>query len=99
MFILIPLTAMSGYAAALLLDMIAMLLVVRIICAWRPITILSEFDRAGKPLVDRTLRWTVRLWTRLCPHRALNANGQLLVAWGVICVVRLIFTIFLNAMA
>ena len=99
MFVLIPLTAMSGYAAALLLDMIAMLLIGRAVCAWRPITILSEFDRAGKPLVDRTLRWTVRLWTRLCPRRSLNTNGQLLVTWGVICVFRLIITRLLSAMA
>lgn len=99
MFVLIPLTAMSGYAVALMLDMIAILLVVRATCAWRPITILSEFDLAGKPLVDRTLRWTVQLWTRLCPRRALSANGQLLVAWGVISVVRFIITMFLNAMA
>ena len=99
MFVLIPLTAMSGYAVALMLDMIAILLVVRAMCAWRPISILSEFDRAGKPLVDRTLRWTVRLWTRWCPRRALNANGQLLVAWVVICVVQLIITVLLSVLA
>ena len=99
MFVLIPLTAMSGYAAALMLDLIAMLLAVRALCIWRPITLLCEFDRAGKPLVDRTLHLSVRLWERLCPARTLNDNGQLLVAWGVICVIRLGVTLFLNAMA
>lgn len=99
MFVLIPLSTMSGYAMALMLDLIAMLLAVRALCIWRPITLLCEFDRAGKPLVDRTLRLSVRLWERLLPGRALNDYSQLLLAWGLICVIRMGVTVLLNAMA
>ena len=78
-----------GNGVALLLDIAAVLIVVRALRSWRPVPLLVEFDNAGRPLVDRTLRTVTRLWGRIVPQRPLTGGRQLVAAWLAVSAVRL----------
>ncbi len=66
-------------ALVVLADFVVVLIIVRAIYRWRAVPVLAEFDHAGKPLVDRTLRRVSKLWNRLLPNRPLD-GWRLLVA-------------------
>ena len=89
----------SGQAAGLLLELLALLILIRAICSWRPVPLLAEFNAAGRPLVDRTLRGVTRLWGRLIPNRPLSPNRLLFVAWLAVAVLRWCTAIFVRAVA
>ncbi len=70
-----------GQAIGLLLEVLALLIVIRAICGRRSIPVLAEFNDAGRPLVDRALGHVGRFWQRIVPSRPLSPNRLLLVAW------------------
>lgn len=84
-------------ALLLIIDMIALLLLIRAVCSYKRMVVLAEFDRAGKPLVDRTLRYTKTLWCRFVPNWRVTTNGQLLVAWLMLLVARLCVSLLIQA--
>ena len=65
--------------SVVLADFLVVLIIVRAICRCRAVPLLAEFDLAGTPLVDRTLRWVSKLWNRLLPNRPID-GWRLLVA-------------------
>ena len=85
-----------GNGVGLLLEMVALLLVVRAICGWRSVPILAEFDAAGRPLVDRTLNCVTGLWRRLVPTRPLTPNRSLLAAWLSVTALRWCVALFMT---
>ncbi len=71
-----------------LLDFIVVLIVVRVVCSrWRT-PWLSEFDEAGRPLVNRALMQTTRMWSRLAPNRPLAGAWRLRVCVVAIALLR-----------
>lgn len=71
-------------AVGWLLDMVAVLFVVRVLCCRLSYPILVELNDAGRPLVDRALDRVSRIWQRVVPGRPLSPVRLLLVAWLVI---------------
>lgn len=69
-----------GSGAALLLDMLALLMVIRVLCDWHSIPILTDFNEAGRPLVDRAVTCLAGVWRWLVPHRMLSPHRGLVVA-------------------
>ena len=86
------------HAVGLLLDMLSLLIVIRAICGWRPLPVLVEFDTAGRPLVDRTVRSVSTLWRRMSPHRPLDAKRALLVTWLAVAGIRCCLALLVNVM-
>ncbi len=72
-----------------LADFVVVLIVVRAICRWRAVPVLAEFDHAGKPLVDRTLRLVSELWNRLLPNRPIDGWRLLVGACIAVSVLRI----------
>jgi hypothetical protein len=64
---------------ALLLDFAVVLILVRVVCSWRPAPWLAEFNVAGKPLVDRATRSAGICWERAFPSKPLFGHRLLLV--------------------
>ena len=77
-----------GYGAALLLDMLALLMVIRVLCDWHSIPILASFNEAGRPLVDRAVTCLTQVWRRLVPHRMLSPHRGLILALLVVTALR-----------
>lgn len=76
---------------AVLADFLIVLIIVRAVCRLRAVPLLAEFDLAGRPLVDRTLRRVSQLWNRLIPNRPID-GWRLLVSAGVaVSIVRVFF--------
>ena len=86
-----------GHALGLMLDMVALLIVIRAICRWRTVAILAVFDQAGRPLVDQTLRCVDRIWQRIVANRPLSPIRLLIVAWFVVSMLRMAAALFLEA--
>ncbi len=76
------------YATGLLLDFVALLLVIHAVCRKRVVPVLSEFNEAGRPLIDRTLKRMEDCWHRLVPGRPLSPNRLLILTWLVITLLR-----------
>ena len=85
-----------GHAVGLMLEMVALLIVIRVICRWRPVPVLALFDQAGRPLVDKALRCVDRIWRRIVPNRPLSPIRLLVVAWLVVSALRLATTVLLE---
>ena len=86
-----------GHALGLMLDMVALLIVIRAICRWRTVAILTVFDQAGRPLMDQTLRCVDRIWQRIVANRPLSPIRLLIVAWLVVSMLRMAAALFLEA--
>ncbi len=67
-------------ALVVLADFVVVLIIVRAICRWRAMPVLAEFNHAGKPLVDRTLRWIDYVWIRFLPNRPIDGWRLLVTA-------------------
>lgn len=96
MSLVVLLFVAAVHVLLLMIDMIALLLFIRALRTHKRIAVLAEFDQAGKPLVDRTLRYTKILWCRFLPHRRVSQNGHLLVAWVVLLAIRLCVTLLIQ---
>lgn len=86
------------HAVGLLLDMLSLLIVIRAVCGWRSVPVLVEFNTAGRPLVDRTVRSVSTLWRRMSPHRPLTAKRALLATWLAITGLRCCLALLANLM-
>ncbi|MCH7592221.1 MAG: hypothetical protein IH989_05535 [Planctomycetes bacterium] len=75
---------------AVLADFVVVLIIVRAVCRWRAVPLLAEFDLAGRPLVDRTLRRVSRLWSRLVPNRPIDGWRLLAAACVAVSIVRVV---------
>ena len=75
---------------AVLADFLVVLIIVRAVCRWRAVPLLAEFDLAGRPLVDRTLRRVSRLWNRLVPNRPIDGWRLLVAACVVVSILRVV---------
>ena len=98
MILLTLIIFISCHTAGLLLDMLALLIVIRAICGWRSVPVLVEFNTAGRPLVDRTVRQVTTVWRRLIPHRPLTAKRALLATWLAVTGLRLCLALLVNVM-
>ena len=77
-----------GHVVGLLLDMVALLILIRasgVLCA---VPVLAEVNAAGRPLVDRTVTRISNVWRRLIPNRPLVGRRALLVAWLAVILAR-----------
>ena len=78
-----------------LADFLPVLIVVRAICRWRAVPGLAEFDHAGEPVVDRTLRRVATLWNRLLPNRPIVGWRLLVTACVAVSAVRFVVQVVL----
>ena len=72
-----------------LADFVVVLIIVRAICRSRTVPVLAEFDHAGKPLVDRTLRRVSKVWNWLVPNRPIDGWRLLVAACIAVSVLRI----------
>jgi len=96
MEVLILLFLVAGYAAALMIDWVIVLLFLRVISVrWR-VTLISELADSGRPLVDRTTAVIQRVWDAALPNRTLHTGHLWMVTALALSVARLVIAITLN---
>ena len=83
----------AAHSAALLLDWLLLLLLVRVAATRWQAVILTEVNDAGRPLVDRTLAGVERLWNQVRLPRPLRPHRGILSTAITLCAARLLLTL------
>lgn len=79
-----------AHAAALLIDWLLLLLLVRVVATkWRSVT-LKEINEAARPLVDRALAGVERLWNQFRPLQRMRPDRRIPAAAITLSLVRLL---------
>lgn len=79
-----------AHAAALLIDWLLLLLLVRVVVArWQP-EILTEVNDAALPFVNRTLACVERMWSQIQPLQRLRWDRRIPAAVITLSLIRLL---------
>ena len=79
MIMIVPVLIIVARSVTWLLDFIVVLIFIRAVCSLGHVPWLTEFNEAGKPLVDRAIRNTSDCWRRLVPNRPIGGIRLLLL--------------------
>ena len=81
------------YLLAVAIDMVVLLILIRLICRWRPVKVLAGLDVAAKHVVNGLTNVVDRLWARVNNSRRLSARGKLLLILALLMTARFIINI------
>ena len=85
----------GSYATLLMADIAILFVVIRVICSWRKVSILTAFDTTGRPIVNVLTQRVSSWWCRRGRRpRVLSPRQQLALTLVALLMTRVICQVF-----